>query len=420
MARQRIDAMRLKVIRKDLYFGILSLLFVLVFANFVWAEWVDADGSGQESINISNTSGWSSVPSLCLDTSGNPHIAWYDDTSGNLEIYYLKWNGSAWVDVDGSGQESINVSNSSWNSFNPSLCLDYAGNPYIAWWEEKTESSDIYCLKWSPPGCYYIKGHIKDSGGHGISGVTITLSGAASNSYITGGSGYYEFLNLASGNYMVTPYESEWSFSPANYAYSPLSSNQSDQDFIGTRFPVLKVSRSLLDFREIPKGEICLDQFTISNSGAGTLSGTITTDRSWISVDPMSFESNDVTVFVTVHTDTLEVWRTYTGTITIDSNGGKETVTVSIIPTCVKSYPNPYSLSSGKPLTFWGTGVPHATIKIYTLSGELVKTLKETKGEDRITWDGRNEDGQRVIRGIYFFTTKNPREKNTGKFTVVR
>jgi len=86
----------------------------------------------------------------------------------------------------------------------------------------------------------------------------------------------------------------------------------------------------------------------------------------------------------------------------------------------VKTYPNPYSLSSTEPLTFSGTGVSHATIRIYTLSGELVKTLEETKGEDKITWDGRNENGERIVRGIYFYTTKNPKEKNTGKFTVVR
>ena len=184
--------------------------------------------------------------------------------------------------------------------------------------------------------------------------------------------------------------------------------------------PIIQVSRSSLDFGEIPKGETCLDHFTISNSGAGTLSGTITIDRAWISVDPVSFESNYVTIWVTVYTDPLEVWKTYTGTITIDSNGGTEAVTVKIVPTCVKTYPNPYRLSSGKPLTFWGTGVPHATIKIYTLSGELVRTLKETRGEDRITWDGRNEDRERITRGLYFFTTKNPREKNKGKFTVVR
>jgi len=382
------------------------------------SAWVDADGTGAESVKISHNSGSSGSPSLYLDTSGSPRIAWGDRTPGNYEIYYLKWNGSAWVDVDGSGQESINISNNYGHSRRPSLCLDTSGNPHIAWYDYSSGNDEIYYLKWT--GGYYIKGYVKDSDGDGIVGVTVSLSGAASGSYTTGSTGYYEFLNLARGNYTVTPNKSGWSFTPVNYTYSPLDSDQDNQNFTGTPLPVLEVSTLSLGFGEIPKPASKTMIFTISNSGGGTLSGTITTDRTWIKVEPTSFDSNDVTVSVTVYTDTLEVWRTYTGTVTIDSNGGVKTINVSVLPTCVKSYPNPYSLSSGKPLTFWGTGVPHATIKIYTLSGELVKTLKEINGEDKITWDGRNEDGERIVRGIYFFTTKNPKERNTGKFTVVR
>ncbi len=115
------------------------------------ADWVDADGSGQESINISNTNGtYASYLSLCLDGAGNPHIAWHDYTSENYEIYYLKWDGSAWVDADGSGQESINISNNSEGSCYPSLCLDGAGNPHISWYNYTSENNnDIYYLKWN-------------------------------------------------------------------------------------------------------------------------------------------------------------------------------------------------------------------------------------------------------------------------------
>ena len=102
----------------------LSFAFCLLFSDFLWAAWVDADGTGQESINISNNAGDSRYPSLCFDTSGNPHIAWSDATSGNYAIYYLYCNGSAWVDADGTGQESINISNSAGSSYVPFLYLD--------------------------------------------------------------------------------------------------------------------------------------------------------------------------------------------------------------------------------------------------------------------------------------------------------
>ena len=183
--------------------------------------------------------------------------------------------------------------------------------------------------------------------------------------------------------------------------------------------PALNIDLTSLNFGEIPPGTIKTLTFTISNTGGGTLSGSITDDKDWIDVSPASF-SNSATVSVTVNTTNLTPGAEYTGTVSITSNGGNATVSVSVMPTCVIVFPNPFSLSSGKPLNFWGSGVPNCEIKIYTLSGSLVKTIKETEGKDRTTWDGTNESGERIVRGIYLYTTSNPREKNVGRFTVIR
>jgi len=60
------------------------------------------------------------------------------------------------------------------------------------------------------------------------------------------------------------------------------------------------------------------------------------------------------------------------------------------------------------------------TIKIYSLAGELVKVLKETAGSREIEWDGKNEEGQEVISGIYLYTTESPAEKNACSFTIIK
>ncbi|GAH85712.1 unnamed protein product, partial [marine sediment metagenome] len=113
-----------------------------------------------------------------------------------------------------------------------------------------------------------------------------------------------------------------------------------------------------------------------------------------------------------------EQWKEYSGTVTVTSNGGTKTVSVSVTPTCVKVYPNPFNPWRSQ-LTFWGSGVPHAAIKVYTVSGELVKTLHEINGEDKIYWDGKNEEGKLVTRGIYLFVAINPEEKSVGRFVVM-
>ena len=108
----------------------------------------------------------------------------------------------------------------------------------------------------------------------------------------------------------------------------------------------------------------------------------------------------------------------YTGTITITSNGGTATVNVILTATCILVKPNPYNPNKGL-LTFFGSGiVPGETkIKIYTLSGELVRVLSAKTNE--LVWDGKTENGEPISNGIYLYTYESPKEKGIGKFTVI-
>jgi len=170
--------------------------------------------------------------------------------------------------------------------------------------------------------------------------------------------------------------------------------------------PVLEVDPSSLDFGELGKGSSQTMTFRAYNAGGGTLSGTISDNRDWISVSPTSFEGNDNTISVTVSTEGLAESHTpYTGTVTVTSNGGTRTVEVSaiVIPTGAVPYPNPFSLSRHTKLTLWGTSVPGGKIQIYNLAGELIRTLHEQYGASKVLWDGRNEKGEKVATGIYIY-----------------
>jgi flagellar hook assembly protein FlgD len=49
---------------------------------------------------------------------------------------------------------------------------------------------------------------------------------------------------------------------------------------------------------------------------------------------------------------------------------------------------------------------PHVTLKIYNILGQEVRTLvDEEKGPGyyTVTWDGRNEEGNEVPSGVYFY-----------------
>ncbi|MBN2753222.1 MAG: hypothetical protein JXR81_00005, partial [Candidatus Goldbacteria bacterium] len=119
------------------------------------AAWVDADGTGTGESNISNSAGPSVNPDIEIDASDNPHIV-YNESSGSAspnEIYYIKWNSMAWTDITGSGLAGVNISNDTYNSVTPKLEIDSLGYSHVAWLSDRNMpgayNRDVYYLKYN-------------------------------------------------------------------------------------------------------------------------------------------------------------------------------------------------------------------------------------------------------------------------------
>jgi hypothetical protein len=88
---------------------------------------------------------------------------------------------------------------------------------------------------------YSISGYVRQSDYTPIVDVMMILTGDISDTAYTSDIGYYEFVNLPSGNYTVTPTKNGWTFEPACIEYVSLGANQTSQNYTGTPIPAVRL-----------------------------------------------------------------------------------------------------------------------------------------------------------------------------------
>ncbi|HLL71933.1 MAG TPA: M36 family metallopeptidase [Pyrinomonadaceae bacterium] len=77
-----------------------------------------------------------------------------------------------------------------------------------------------------------ISGRVTDSGGNGVAGIQITLSGTTTATTNTDANGNYSFPNLvAGGSYTVTPTTPGFDYTPPSRTYNNLNANVTDANF---------------------------------------------------------------------------------------------------------------------------------------------------------------------------------------------
>ncbi len=82
-------------------------------------------------------------------------------------------------------------------------------------------------------------------------------------------------------------------------------------------------------------------------------------------------------------------------------------------------YPVPFRPSAGHTvITFTGL-TRSAEVRIYTLSGELVRKLEKNDSGQTLDWDARNSRGERLASGVYIFTISGGGEKADGKLMII-
>ena len=95
--------------------------------------------------------------------------------------------------------------------------------------------------------------------------------------------------------------------------------------------------------------------------------------------------------------------------------------TPKAVTTLYQNYPNPFNPSTT--ISFYLPQPERVVLTIYDVAGRRVRRLVDdnvTFGRTDVTWDGRNDNGERVGSGVYFYRLVAGKKVLTRKLTVLK
>jgi hypothetical protein len=99
------------------------------------SNWEEVGAGSASGGGISDSPEKATSPSLAIAPDGTPYVAWEDEAIGDAEIYIRRWNGNNWEEVMAGSANGGGISDTAGWSAVPSLAVAENGTPYVAWSE---------------------------------------------------------------------------------------------------------------------------------------------------------------------------------------------------------------------------------------------------------------------------------------------
>lgn len=136
-----------------------------------------------------------------------------------------------------------------------------------------------------------------------------------------------------------------------------------------------------------------------------------------ISIPPQTAGNN---MIVTV---TKQNYYRYQATVPIISSSISENINLNSQFFTTLDIPNPNPAINSAKISFSLANSQNVTLKIYDVSGNLIKTLIDSyleQGRYNYFWYGTDNQGHIVSEGIYFYTLETPNQRLTKKLLLAR
>lgn len=124
-------------------------LWAIYVRRWNGSAWEEVGAGSARGDGVSDNINNSRAPSVAIAPDGTPYVAWHDDSGGDYEIYVRRWNGSTWEEVGAGSATGGGVSSNSGDSYASSLAVAPDGRPYVAWYDDSSGDAEIYVRRWN-------------------------------------------------------------------------------------------------------------------------------------------------------------------------------------------------------------------------------------------------------------------------------
>jgi len=375
----------------------------------IYAQRVDSNGAvlwTTDGVPICMAEGVQESPQLVSDKAGGAIITWSDSRGGNWDIYAQR--------VDASGAvlwttDGVPVCTTAGDQWSPQIVSDNAGGAIITWWDWRNILYGIYVQRLDANGAVLWTTD-------GVPILTAANPPAPLQLVSDGASGAIITWQDNRSDYADIYAQRVFSDGSLPVTLSSFTATASDGKVTLTWRTETEVNNAGFD---IYRSDAKDGKYVKVNARLVQGAGTDATPHDY------SFTDENVAVGKTYYYYIEDVdfsGKTNRSHI-IEVTVGKQSIKQEQIPlkfALLQNYPNPFNPETWLPYELAES--VEVTLQIYDVSGKVVRSLRlgqkpagvYVDKERAIYWDGRDEKGEQVSSGIYFYRLQ------AGSFTGVR